>query len=89
MENKDVSKTSNVQILIESIVAFLLVFILTITDLLSPLDFLFKDKIYQIPRGIDSNIKIIAIDEKTISELGQIQTWSRKQITDMKTNNML
>ncbi len=83
MENKDVSKTSNVQILIESIVAFLLVFILTITDLLSPLDFLFKDKIYQIPRGIDSNIKIIAIDEKTISELGQIQTWSRKQYADL------
>lgn len=83
MEKKDTSKTSNVQILLESIVAFLLVFILTITDLLSPLDFMFKDKIYQIPRGIDSNIKIIAIDEKTISELGQIQTWSRKQYADL------
>ena len=61
----------------QPLVIALLVFVLTIFNLLSPLDYIAKDTLYQMPRGIDGNIKIIGIDERTMAELGPIQTWSR------------
>ena len=66
-----------VRTIIETLVVGLLVFALTVTNILSPLDFIAKDNLYQIPRGIDSSIKIIGIDERTMAELGPVQTWSR------------
>jgi len=62
---------------LESLVVMFLVIFLTITNLFSSLDYMLKDALYQIPRGVDNDIKIIAIDERTIEELGQINTWSR------------
>ena len=75
----------NLKILIESIVVGLLVFFLTFTNLLSSLDFMMRDRLYQIPRGINSKIKIIGIDEHTLSELGPVQTWSRSTYGDLIT----
>nr|MBQ8251753.1 adenylate/guanylate cyclase domain-containing protein [Lachnospiraceae bacterium] len=61
----------------EALIVGILIFILTITNLFSSFDYMLKDAAYQIPRGIDSKIKIIGIDDKTLEELGPIQTWSR------------
>lgn len=68
---------------IEAAVVFLIVLLLSVTNLLSPLDYILKDGLYQIPRGVDSRIKIIAIDEATLEELGPIQTWSRSYYADL------
>lgn len=68
---------------IESLVIFVLIFLLTITNLISPLNYLITDALYQAPRGISSNIKIIAIDEKTLAKYGRIDTWSRQVYADL------
>lgn len=69
--------------ILESAVVFALVFLMTITNVLSPLDYILKDALYQKPRGVSSDIKIIGIDEKTLEELGPIQTWSRQYYADL------
>ena len=61
----------------EAVLVGLVIFLMTVTNLFSSLDYLCKDSVYQIPRGIDSKIKIIGIDERTLEQLGPIQTWSR------------
>lgn len=68
---------------IESVAVFLIVLLLSVTNLLSPLDYILRDGLYQIPRGVDSRIKIIAIDEATLEALGPIQTWSRSYYADL------
>ena len=73
----------NWKIAVEAIIAGLLVLILTIFNILSPIDYMIRDKVYQIPRGINSNIKIIGIDEKTLDEYGPIQTWSRERYVEL------
>ena len=70
-------------VLIEMIVVGLLTFVLTYTNALSALDYIAKDKLYQRPRGIDNDIKIIGIDAKTMDEYGPIQTWSRERYADL------
>ncbi len=69
--------------IVEALIAFLLVFILTVTNLFGSVDYMLKDFVYQIPRGVDNRIKIIAIDEKTMEELGPINTWSRQYYADL------
>lgn len=69
--------------LAEGAIVFFLVFILTVSNAFSSIDYILKDRFYQIPRGINSNIKIIAIDDKTLDELGPIQTWSRSQYGEL------
>ena len=74
---------NNWKILIEAVVAGLLVFLLTVFNLLSPLDYMVRDKLYQMPRGINSNIKIVGIDERTLDAYGPIQTWSRGRYAEL------
>ena len=69
--------------ILESLLVAAIVFLLTITNLFYSIDYMLKDALYQIPRGIDSRIKIIAIDERTLDVLGPIQTWSRQQYADL------
>ena len=80
MESK---KKSNLLIVLETLLVGFIAFILIFTNSLSYLDLMARDKLYQIPRGIDSKIKIIGIDEKTMNELGPIQTWSRSTYADL------
>ena len=61
----------------EAFLVGILIFIMTITNLFSAFDYMLKDAAYQIPRGIDSKIKIIGIDDRTLEQMGPIQTWSR------------
>jgi len=80
MESK---KKSNLLIILETLLVGVLTCILIFSNSLNPLDLMARDKLYQIPRGIDSKIKIIGIDEKTMNELGPIQTWSRSTYADL------
>ncbi len=62
---------------IEALIVGILVFLLTYTNAFSALDYIARDSLYQVPRGIRSDIKIIGIDTRTLEEYGPIQTWSR------------
>ncbi len=69
--------------IVEALIVFALTLILTVTNLFSGLDYMLKDLMYQRPRGVDNDIKIIAIDERTLEELGPINTWSRQYYADL------
>lgn len=74
---------NTVRYIVEALIVFALTFILTVTNLFSGLDYMLKDALYQMPRGVDNDIKIIAIDERTLEELGPINTWSRQYYADL------
>lgn len=63
-----------------------LCFFFSYSDVLYKPDSLYKDSIYQIPRGMNPQIKIIAIDEKTLSELGTYGTWPRSTYVSLLEN---
>ncbi|MBQ8281435.1 MAG: adenylate/guanylate cyclase domain-containing protein [Lachnospiraceae bacterium] len=69
--------------IIESVIVGLLVFIITVSNILSSLDYMIKDALYQIPRGVNNQIKIIGIDERTLEVLGPVNTWSRQVYADL------
>ena len=68
---------------LEALVVGILVYLLTITSLFSELDYIVRDNLFQVPRGIRSDIKIIGIDAKTLEAYGPIQTWSRDKYADV------
>ena len=76
-------KKETKQTIYEAAIAGLLVFLLTVLAPFASIDYIFTDHIYQIPRGIDSRIKIIGIDEKTLATYGPMQTWSREQYANL------
>lgn len=69
--------------IIEVIIIFLLVVLFTVTNVFGSVDYMLKDFVYQTPRGVNNKIKIIAIDERTLEELGPINTWSRQYYADL------
>lgn len=73
----------NIRNIFEILFVAVLVFFLTVTNLFSSVDYMLRDMLYQIPRGVSNQIKIIAIDEKTLEELGPINTWSRQYYADL------
>lgn len=73
----------NIRYLIESLIVFGVIFLLTVTNLFSSFDYMIRDGLYQIPRGVSNQIKIIAIDDRTLEELGPINTWSRQYYADL------
>ncbi|MCD8151955.1 MAG: CHASE2 domain-containing protein [Clostridiales bacterium] len=42
-----------------------------------------QDAVYQRENSVDSSIKIIAIDEKTLEALGQFETWTREPYAEL------
>ncbi len=73
----------NWMLIVETIIVGLLVFIFTFTNAFSSLDYMARDSLYQLPRGINSDVKIIGIDERTLEKYGPIQTWSRQKYADL------
>lgn len=69
--------------LIEVIVVFAMIFFLTVTNALGTFNYTLTDTLYQIPRGVNSRIKIIAVDERTLERYGRIDTWSRQIYADL------
>ena len=47
--------------LIEAVLVFFIIFILVLTNQFNAFDYILRDRLYQIPRGVSSAIKIIAI----------------------------
>ena len=72
-----------VRIIAECFVVFVCVFLLTVWNLFSPLDYILRDGLYQRPRGVSGDIKIIGIDERTLERLGPVGTWSRSCYADL------
>ncbi len=70
----------------EAAFVFVLIFLLTVTNAFSMLDYMLKDAVYQTPRGIDHKIKIIGVDERTLEQLGPIHTWSRQTYAELISN---
>ena len=73
----------NLLIVLEALLAGALVFLLTVLNVFRSLDYMARDKLYQVPRGIKSDIKIIGIDARTLDKYGPVQTWSRKVYADL------
>ncbi len=73
----------NLVLVFEMILIGIITFLLCYTDVFYSLDSLYKDKLYQQPRVVDSTIKIIAIDEKTLEALGPFGTWPRSTYAEV------
>ncbi len=65
------------------VIAFAVTFLVGFSDILYSFDSLLRDKLYQQPRGINNKIKIIAIDDRTLQELGPFNTWDRTIYADV------
>lgn len=76
-------KKFKINVLFETVLVFVLVFLTSFYNVFYSLDSLLSDKAYQSPRGINNKIKIIAIDDRTLQELGPFGTWSRGVYADI------
>ena len=70
-------KKENIRKIIASIVVIMLTFILSVSGILYSFDKVVADKWYQKPTKTNPQIKIIAIDEKTLQAYGDMKTWDR------------
>lgn len=68
---------------VEAAILCLLVFFTSFFDVFYSLDCMLRDKVYQSARGINNKIKIIAIDDRTLQELGPFGTWSRSVYAEL------
>ena len=73
MKNKSVLKTA-----LLTAAVFVLVFVLSVSQILFSLDKLISDPLYQSSAVPDRRIRILAIDEKTIAAYGNPSGWSRE-----------
>ena len=84
---KDTKKKKGYRHVIITVAAALMaaaaVFLLTVTNAFSALDYMVTDRLYQVPRGVSGQIKIIGIDERTLEEYGPINTWSRSRYAEL------
>ena len=76
-------KKENIRKLIASIIVVLLTFVLSVTGVLYSFDKVVADKWYQKPSKTNPQIKIIAIDEKTLQAYGDMKTWDRSLPADL------
>lgn len=60
-----------------------LAFVFCYNDIFYALDSLYRDRLYQRSRGVNQSVKIIAIDEKTLSAYGPFGTWDRSVYADI------
>ena len=66
-----------------ALIVFALTFLISFYDVFYSFDSLLRDKLYQQPRGINNKIKIVAIDDKTLQDIGPFGTWSRSVYADV------
>ena len=66
-----------------SLLAAILTFVLSVTGILYSFDKIVADGWYQKPTPTNPQIKIIAIDEKTLQAYGDMKTWNRKLPADL------
>ena len=78
MKNRTIIKKTVV-----ATVIFALAFLISFSQTFYDLDRLISDPLYQSGSSSDGNIKIIAIDEKTLQKYGNISDWSREPYTQL------
>ena len=61
----------------------ILAFVVSCTQVLFTFDKIVTDPLYQVPSVPNRAIKLIAIDEKTIAEYGDMKTWTREIWADL------
>ncbi len=84
MKNKTFGSRRKLLVMVcEAVVVMLAVFALCRFNVFGKFEKLLTDRLYQSPRGINNKIKIIAIDNKTLRELGAMGTWSRQVYADV------
>lgn len=66
-----------------SVAASVLTFILAYSGIFARLDYILTDALYQKPVVLNNDIKIIAIDEKSMNELGSYDTWGREYYAEL------
>ena len=69
--------------LAETLVIVLVTFVVCFFNIISSFEKLLTDRLYQKPRGINNKIKIVAIDMRTLREIGAMGTWSRQVYADL------
>ena len=58
-------------------------FLISYYGILGAVDRWGMDALYQTPSGTDNKIRIIAVDEKTLSEYGTFSSWSREKSANL------
>lgn len=77
MEFKLILMNKKTKKLLVSLISGALTFLISISGILNRADYMVTDALYQRPVVLNNNIKIIAIDEKSMAVLGAYKTWSR------------
>lgn len=73
----------NIVLALEMLLIGILTFLFCYADVFYSLDSLYKDRLYQQPRVVNPNIKIVSIDEKTLEALGPFGTWPRSTYAEI------
>ena len=76
-------KKEHMRNLLASIIVVILTFVLSMTGILFSFDKVVADGWYQKPTRTNPQIKIIAIDEKTLQAYGDMKTWDRSLPADL------
>lgn len=71
------SNKEKVLYIIVAVIIAVVTFVLSFTDVFYTFDKIFSDPLYQVPSTTNTNIKIIAIDEKSLAEYGKYEDWKR------------
>ena len=79
--NKKIEK--NLLLIIYCMVFVILNLIICVTGLFSNINSFANDLMYQKEKSINPDIKIIAIDDKSLEELGEINNWTRDYYTQL------
>ena len=76
-------KKETIRKVIVSVIIAMLTFLLSATGIFYSFDKIFADAWYQKPTPTNPQIKIIAIDEKTLKAYGDMKTWNRSIPADL------
>lgn len=71
---------------LEALIVSAAAFIFCYFGVLNSFDNTLRDRLYQTNRGVDNTIRIIAIDDRTLNELGPLNTWPRSIYTKTLEN---
>lgn len=83
MKEKKKNNNNKWLLILQALLLGVIAFLFTYNDILFPVESLYRDKVYQQSRGVNQQIKIIAIDEETMSVYGPFGTWDRSVYADI------
>lgn len=84
------NKLTHLVVALIGITIFILSMQLCVSEYLHAVEKIFSDPLYYMQTTPDTSIKIIAIDEKTLDELGPMNTWDRdvsSELVEVLTEN--